>query len=104
MTNFGHEGQEMATKEAVLRATEHPASIESVSRETRKCRPNARKHLVQLVKEGKVVEVRLGNCRVFQRVYYKGEKGGDAGVDQETAALATQGIHPSTQESHSGDE
>ncbi len=74
MTEQRHTAAE-AAKLRILGITEHRwiANLESIARHAGICRLTAEKYLNQLIEEGKVREMRVGNNRLFVR-----ETGGDS--------------------------
>jgi response regulator of citrate/malate metabolism len=69
MTNRSHGNTAEATKERILGITEHRwiANLESIARHADISRLTAEKYLTQLIDEGKVREMRVGNNRLFVR-------------------------------------
>lgn len=58
---------EATKKEQILSITEHRhiANLETIARDADICRMTAEKYLNQLIAEGKVREMRVGNNRLF---------------------------------------
>lgn len=75
MTENSHVKVAEATKERILGITGHQsiANLESIARHADISRLTAEKYLNQLIDEGKVREMRVGNNRLFVR-----ETGGDS--------------------------
>jgi response regulator of citrate/malate metabolism len=57
----------IAIKERILSITENRsiANLEDIARHAGFCRATAEKYLIQLIAEGKIREMRVGNNRLF---------------------------------------